>query len=380
MPDLLVAGDFFLDPSHVGAGPIEKLFSERLLTFIKSHQYSIVNFEAALGEGQRPAAKSGPNLSMSKESSEIPLELGFNIMTLGNNHAMDYGGAGLQATLDFFDQRGIPTIGAGASREAASVPLKLRCQGKSILVFNFCHNEWGVAGQNIPGVNGLNLAQNLSAMREARLEADIIIVITHMGHEYSRFQTPLVKSCLEAFAEAGADFVINHHPHVVGGRIIHNGSVIFSSIGNFFFSSSITAGPAETRSGLLVSLSFPENSSPSMELVPIFWDADASMLDLMTGPSIDDWFEQFEETSAAFADPVRTRHCLDELLRARRREYSARLEPTNNIVFRALRKAGIFDSLWPRARKYALLNVIRCETHREILIHMLEEELKGGGK
>jgi hypothetical protein len=376
MPDFLIAGDFYLDPAHVGAGPAKTFLSERLIECIRSHRYAIVNFEAALGDGHRPAAKSGPNLSMTKESSDVLLDTGFNIVTLGNNHTMDFGSGGLQATLDHFRNRDVATIGAGACAESASAPLSLHCEGKSILIFNFCHNEWGIAKKSTPGVNGLNLAHNLSAVRKARFEADILIVITHMGHEYTRFQTPMVKSSLEAFAEAGADLVINHHPHVVGGRIEHESSVIFSSIGNFFFSSSLNTGPADTRSGLMVSISISESASPSVELIPVRWDPEAELLDILTGVARDEWVARFEETSAVFADPLRTRRCLNDLVFARRREYSGRLEPRNSLVFRALRKLGIFDSFWSRARKYALLNVIRCETHREILIHMLEEELR----
>ena len=375
MPDIIIAGDFFIDSGNMNHREPRFEFDKRLVEFIKSHQLSIVNFEATLGDELQPVMKSGPNLSSSVEAAKVALEIGFNAVSLGNNHSMDFGVEGLLSTLRFFEQHDIPVVGAGRCQSSASAPLEIQCKGKSISIFNFCHNEWGIAKPKTPGVSGLDLARNLKAVQKAKSETDFVVVICHMGHEYVRYQTPLVKGYLEAFADFGADVVVNHHPHVVGGKSQVGKSHVFSSIGNFCFTPHFMSETKDTQRGLLVSLTIRETGCLDIKNTVVHWDQSKESLGILDGEYLESWMKDFETTSAIFNDSEKTQAMLEQLVEDRVKEYSGRLEPRNNMVLRILRRLGLYNSMWPRSRRYALLNVIRCETHREILVHMLEEEL-----
>ena len=142
---------------------------------------------------------------------------GFDVMSLANNHAGDFGDIGRTSTRKVLDEQGIKH--AGSDRETFTTAY-LEAKGKKIYVIGFADNKI------TPNVNDLAMARQLVA--QAKKKADIVIVSFHGGAEGTNSQH--VPARTEIFAgeargnlplfahtviDAGADLVLGHGPHVL---------------------------------------------------------------------------------------------------------------------------------------------------------------------
>lgn len=160
---------------------------------------------------------------------------GFDVMSLANNHAGDFGDNGRDSTRRVLDVLGIKH--AGSDKTALTTTI-LDVKGKQVAFIGFAHN-------NItPNVNDLAFARQL--VNDANKRADIVIVSFHGGAEGTNAQhvpnrTEIfageARGNLPAFAhtviDAGADLVLGHGPHVMRGMEVYKGRLISYSLGNF---------------------------------------------------------------------------------------------------------------------------------------------------
>ncbi|MCS7244804.1 MAG: CapA family protein [candidate division WOR-3 bacterium] len=159
-------------------------------------------------------------------------EAGFNILSLANNHIMDFGMEGVRHTQRLLDSLGINYCGIGKEMKVMKVKdLKI-----GFLCFN--HNPISL---NINDIEGAR-----KVVRENRDKVDILIVSFHGGAEgSSRQRVPYEteyfygekRGNLRVFSRAvideGADLVIGHGPHVLRGMEIYKDRLIAYSLGNF---------------------------------------------------------------------------------------------------------------------------------------------------
>src|SRR5690606_36989198 len=137
----------------------------------------------------------------------------------------------------FCEANSIQYVGAGETKERAARIAYLDSSEQKIAFLNFSENEWSSAGETSAGGNGMDLIDDISAIREARLKADFVFVIVHGGHEYYNLPSPRMQKQYRFYIENGADIVVGHHPHCISGSEIFQGKPIFYSLGNFLFTS-----------------------------------------------------------------------------------------------------------------------------------------------
>lgn len=162
-------------------------------------------------------------------------EAGFDVMSVANNHALDFGTAGILSTRKTLDANGIKHAGGDRARFSTTV---LEVKGKKVAFIGFAHNTVS------PNVNDLATARRL--VTAANKQADIVVVSFHGGAEGAKFervpkQTEIFygekRGNLPLFArtviDAGADLVLGHGPHVLRGMEIYKDRLIAYSLGNF---------------------------------------------------------------------------------------------------------------------------------------------------
>lgn len=162
-------------------------------------------------------------------------EAGFDVLSLANNHALDFGSAGSMSTRQTLDSLGIKHAGSDKSRFASTL---LEVKGLRVAFIGFAHNAV------VPNLNDLAEASRL--VREADRFADIVVVSFHGGAEGTDNQN--VPNRLETYfgekrgnlplfsrtvIDAGADLVIGHGPHVLRGIEVYKDRLIAYSLGNF---------------------------------------------------------------------------------------------------------------------------------------------------
>jgi hypothetical protein len=206
-----------------------------LLPLLRRADLRVVNCECALTQATQPVWKSGAVFKGEPEHVKGLGVVPFNVACLANNHVFDYGVAGLRESLRVLHRHRIETVGAGLTEPEACAPLTLTVRGVRVHIVNFSEGEDLTAARGGPGVFGWDIPRVSDAVRRCRTQGGIVIAIGHCGLEYVPYPPPYVVTAFRAIADAGADCVIGHHPHVPQGMEWHRGRPIFYSLGNFVF-------------------------------------------------------------------------------------------------------------------------------------------------
>lgn len=206
-----------------------------MLPVLRGADLRVVNCECALTAAGKPVWKSGAVFKGLPAHVAGLTRVPFDVACLANNHVLDYGVRGLRDTLDILHRNGIRTVGAGLSLEEASSPLTVRVKGTRVTILNFSEGEDLTASRGGPGVCGWEIDRLADLVRRSKKRGDAVIAVGHAGLEYVPFPPPYVVEAYRALAEAGADCVVGHHPHVPQGLEVRDGRLIAYSLGNFVF-------------------------------------------------------------------------------------------------------------------------------------------------
>lgn len=245
---ILFVGDILVKENrYTLSNEIQNLFDEC--------DFLICNVEAPFTDADTdsPIKKAGPAIHQSHHAIELLKETGFNLVSLANNHIMDYGIPALTRTLSIFKKADIPTIGAGISFTQAYKPYIHESGGQKIAFIAGSQAEFGVfkTEKDAAGYAWINHPQVDKLIKQTKKEADLVYVLPHAGLENIPYPLPEWRSRYREMIDAGADCIIGGHPHIVQGYEIYNGKHIFYSLGNFFFDMK-SAYPDEANRGLIV--------------------------------------------------------------------------------------------------------------------------------
>lgn len=265
---ILVAGDFAPN------GPVQdaylfgkhKFFDQGILEVLLGKDLSLFNLEVPLTDANSPIKKVGPNLKARPEIVELIKQAGFDVACLANNHIWDYDEKGLRDTLDVCHQNGIATVGAGLSLQDATKAFYRNVKGMTVAIVNFSENEFSNASPVRGGANPMDIIDNLRQIQNARMTADIVLVIVHGGHEYYQYPSPRIVKQYRFYVENGADAVVAHHSHCIGPYEMYKGKPIVYSLGNFFFPAN--TAPQSWHEGFLAQLTFRSPKPPVLRIIP----------------------------------------------------------------------------------------------------------------
>lgn len=174
---------------------------------------------------------------------------GFDMVSLGNNHSMDYREPGLRQMIGVLDENKILHAGAGMnSKEAYAPAIYTMPDGKrvgliSALCFTAQRSLWVTTPATLktPGNAVISSGGKVGAAvkkkvfdwtRRVKAQCDFLIVSLHWGIERTSVPQPFQVKLGRTFVDAGADVVLGHHPHVLQGAEVYKGKPIFYSMGN----------------------------------------------------------------------------------------------------------------------------------------------------
>lgn len=199
---------------------------------------------------------------------------GVNIVSLANNHALDYGRDAFAATIDALDAAGVAVSGGGRNMQEARRPAIVRSGGITVAFLSYSELapvfwSWSnpqtfMAGPATPGIPGWNVEQILSEIRRTKSMCHHVVVSFHWGDEYSRIPHERQVKLGRAAIDAGASVVLGHHPHVLQPVEVYHSGVIFYSLGNFVFDQK----RAYTRDSIIARLALTPYGVDSVQLIP----------------------------------------------------------------------------------------------------------------
>jgi poly-gamma-glutamate capsule biosynthesis protein CapA/YwtB (metallophosphatase superfamily) len=194
-------------------------------------------------------------------------QAGVRVVTLANNHSMDFGPLALQDTLAALDENGILSAGAGMDLDDARSPALLKVKGKTLafLSYSLTFPLEFFASVSRPGTAPGYSDYVKTDIEKARKRADLVIVSFHWGAELMTAAKDYQVELSHQAIDWGADLVLGHHPHVLQELEIYKGRLIAYSLGNFVFGSESN----RTNTSMILLLTFQGNTLVRVEAVPL---------------------------------------------------------------------------------------------------------------
>jgi Bacterial capsule synthesis protein PGA_cap len=227
------------------AGRVARLLKDPAITFgpitsvLKSAEFTAVNLETAITSRGQPQPKTY-HFATTPGAFTALRDAGVDVVTIANNHVLDYGQAGLADTLAAANQAHFPYVGAGVNATAAWAPYVTTIDGTRIAIVGVSQvaelaPSW-VATAHRPGeANAINLGQTLAAVRAAKRLARIVIVFMHWGTEGMACPDRDQLSLAPKLAAAGASIIIGAHTHTLQGSGWLGHTFVAYGMGNFLW-------------------------------------------------------------------------------------------------------------------------------------------------
>jgi poly-gamma-glutamate synthesis protein (capsule biosynthesis protein) len=198
-------------------------------------------------------------------------DAGFTILSLANNHTLDFKRQGLLDTLRYLDQAGIKYAGAGKTTSEAFAAEFIEIKGMKLAFLAFCDADFVpgsyLAGIENPGVAFLDEEKLKEAVQSAKKKADFVVASMHAGAEYEPEPNLIQIRFARLAIDSGADLVLGHHPHVIQKIEKYKGKYIFYSLGNFVFDQKWSQA---TREGMAAKIFIGPKGVEKIEILPVF--------------------------------------------------------------------------------------------------------------
>ncbi len=233
---------------------------------------TVGNLECALGDVGQPVLKSYTFQAPPEAVTALQLG-GFDVMSLANNHAMDYGPEALLQGISLLQAGGIAPIGAGANAAAARASHITQVNGLTMAFLGYVNvpveasgtffdtQSW-TATETAPGLAWAEPAVIQEDVTAVRSSVDLVVVVLHSGFEYIEEPGEEQMAAAHAAIDAGADIVIGHHAHILQGIEFYQGGVIVYGLGNFAFE--IEGDPSTA----ILQVWLDQNGVRQLEIIP----------------------------------------------------------------------------------------------------------------
>jgi poly-gamma-glutamate capsule biosynthesis protein CapA/YwtB (metallophosphatase superfamily) len=291
---LLVVGDLMLGRRVAEANPGRPVRPLRhLAPAVRDADIAVGNLESTLDDAGPP--QQGDDSFAAPPGTLRGLErLGFDAMSLANNHTGDFGEQMLLDTVLGFRRSSIAGFGAGRHLAAAGRPAVVEHRGVRFGFVGFNSiGETPMAGPRSPGALSVrmpirtaseivrpDLDHVLGIVRRLRREVDVVVVLPHWGDQYTHTALPVQSTVGRALVRAGADLVVGGHPHWVQGLERVGDAVIAHSLGNAVFDMDFME---QTMEGVTLTATFRDDRLVDVALAPYRLGVDFAPRPL-TGP------------------------------------------------------------------------------------------------
>lgn len=359
-------GDLVLrNPDKHSIGP-------KLKSILKTADIKAVNFEAPIeiknGVGIH---KSGPVLSQSSKSPSWVKDNGFNLITLANNHSLDYGVEGLSVTLKAFHDTKITGIGTYNTAYDVTV---VDMSGQKIGFLGLTHKEFGCVDEYSGDRVGTAMATSsrvYTSINSMRPLLDKLFVLPHAGVEYMDVPLPEWREVYKSYIDLGADGVFASHPHVPQGWEVYKDRPIFYSLGNFLFElSNSDIYPDKWMNSMLVVIDTIDNQ---FEVFPLLYDHKNGIVEVDNNKDASKYLLYLNSLLNSDIYSERVLHYMEEM----REKY------TNMMIAGGAYSMGIMNNFKNLIRPFLgrkkiitdpvhLLNLFQCESHRWTMMKILE--------
>ena len=209
--EALAAGSTAVEPGYPFAGVTARIAAADL---------AIGNLECVVS----PLGTPKPTAPVTFRAPEVAFgaiqRAGFDLVSVANNHVLDYGPEALDDMVARLDRVKLPHLGVGRPSIAPEMPLIREIHGLKI---------------GFLGFHDVVVEKACRDVARARASVDVVVVFNHWGHEGQSSPLGAQQSFGHALVDAGADLVVGSHVHVLQPEEWYRGRLIFYGLGNFVF-------------------------------------------------------------------------------------------------------------------------------------------------
>jgi poly-gamma-glutamate synthesis protein (capsule biosynthesis protein) len=211
------------------------------LELLREADVRVANLECVLASGGEPEPGKIFHFRSDLKNVDSLLAAGIDVVSLANNHVLDFGADAFREMLPALDGAGILHAGAGPDLDTARRPAVRRVGGTAVGFIAFTDNQpdWE-AGAAAPGIyyvpvedGGERGAALLDLVRRTKARVQLLIVSAHWGGNWGSDAPARHQDLARGLIDAGADVVFGHSPHVFRGVGIHRNRPIIYSAGDF---------------------------------------------------------------------------------------------------------------------------------------------------
>ena len=198
--------------------------------------------------------------------------VGFDVVSLANNHIFDWGRKALCDTLVHLQKVNITSVGAGCNKQQANEPFVVTIgEGLSVTTIAFvAYTEFykgAEATEKRAGITKWDIPEILETIKDLKNKGiDLVFLSVHWGTEYKEISNEAQQLIARSLVDGGVDVVVGHHPHVVQEIERYNNGLIVYSLGNFIFDQSWSEA---TMRGLAVEVQVIEGRIVGVQEIPI---------------------------------------------------------------------------------------------------------------
>lgn len=217
---------------------------------------------------------------------------GFDVLAFASNHCMDYGIEPFVETMGLLDHKGIQFTGSGRTIQEARTPAIVDRNGTRISFLSYVLElplGWGAQPERAgvapirqdplygpPYVNEEDLEAMVEDIERTRSEVDVLLTSFHWGSSQSRTLTLSQQAVAHAAIDAGSDFVIGHHPHILQGVEVYRDRPIFYALGNFVLDHDHPMFKPTVRESIFVRILIKGKKITRVSFKPVLIESDGS--------------------------------------------------------------------------------------------------------
>ena len=238
---MFFTGDIMLENSmgRYDEQGIHGLISEYLEEEMVSADMTVINHEFPFSTRGEQAPDKQFTFRVNPRYVSALQDMGVDVASLANNHALDFGQEALLDTFTTLDDAGIPYVGAGETKERAEEAIYVEANGRTVGVLSASRvipvHTWNITSSQ-PGLFcTYDSTRLVERIKEIEDECDYVVVFVHWGIEREAYPEEYQRELAKQYIDAGADLVVGNHAHVPQGIEYYNGVPIVYCLGNYIF-------------------------------------------------------------------------------------------------------------------------------------------------
>lgn len=217
-------------------------------TTLAAADVALVNLETSVGTGGRPDPSKRYTFQAPPSAFTALAVAGIDVVSMANNHALDYGREPLPGMFDAIDAAKaadppLRVVGIGRHAEDAFRPALVAVGGTVVAAIGATvadqdptadpSGQWAATRDSAGTADAIDPARLLRAVEEADRSADVVVVYMHWGIQGEPCPSDPQRSLAADLVEAGADIVVGSHAHRLQGDGRMGGSYVAYGLGNY---------------------------------------------------------------------------------------------------------------------------------------------------